>query len=59
MPVEDEAKLHDLQRHWMLALNTRELAFKSHEESQKHVQEAEVEFRLAEARMRELRTVIE
>jgi len=58
-PVQDEAKLHDLQRHWMLALNTRALAFKSHEEAQQRVQEAETEFRFAQERMREFRTLFE
>ena len=58
-PVQDEAKLHDLRRHWMLALNTKELAFKSHEEAQQRVQEAEAEFRWAQARMRDLRTMFE
>ena len=57
-PVQDEAKLHDLQRHWMLALNTRALAFKAHEEAQQRVQEAEAECRFAQARMREFGTMI-
>ena len=58
LPVQDEAKMHDLHRHWMLALNTRELAFKSHEEAQQRVQEAEAESRFAQARMREFGTMI-
>ena len=59
LPVQDEAKMHDLQRHWMLALNTRALAFKSHEEAQQRVQEAEAEFRSAQARMQMFREMFE
>jgi len=59
LPMQDEAKMHDLQRHWMLALNTRELAFKTHEEAQLCVQEAEAEFRSAEAHMRMFREIFE
>jgi len=59
LPVQDEAKMHDLRRHWMLALNTRELAFKSHEEAQQCVQEAEAEFRSAQARMQMFREMFE
>ena len=59
LPVQDEAKLHDLRRHWMLALNTRELAFESHEEAQQRVQEAEAEFRCAQARMHMFQGMIE
>jgi len=59
VPVQDEAKLHDLRRHWMLALNTRELAFKTHEEAQQCVQEAEAEFLSAQARMQMFREMFE
>ena len=48
-----------LRRHWMLALNTRELAFKSHEEAQQCVQEAEAEFCWAQARMQMFQEMFE
>jgi len=59
LPVQDEAKMHDLRRHWMLALNTRALAFNAHEEAQQRVQEAEAEFRCAQARKQMLREMFE
>jgi outer membrane protein TolC len=48
MPTENEVKSCDLQRNWMLALMTRDLAHKSHEEAQALVQEAHVAFSFAE-----------
>jgi hypothetical protein len=48
MPTDNEAKMHALQAHWMLALMTRDLAHKSHEEAQALVQEAHGTFAFAE-----------
>jgi len=48
MPTDNEAKMHALQAHWMLALMTRDLAHKSHEEAHALVQEAHVTFALVE-----------